>query len=806
MLSPEELDLMQETHRALERERARLSAIIGGMNVGTWEWNVQTQETVFNERWAEVLGYTLAELAPISLETRTRLTHPDDLAASAALLQRHFAGELEYYACEARMKHRDGHWVWVLDRGQVATWTAEGKPLLMFGTHQDITAQKTTETQLYRRLAFEELLMSTSSDLLRADSGNLDAMFDEVLRRIGSFAHVDRAQLFRYAPSMDTVDNTHEWCAPGVAPRKQVLQAQPTPRVPAWKKFVGSAAAMSIADVQQLPAAWSSERAALEALGIRSVLMLPVVVGDQALGFLRFDSVHEPRAWSAEDQALLRFLADHLGMTLVRVEQHRDLRLATENANRLAHEKDQANRAKTQFLANMSHEIRTPMHAILGFAQMLGLDASLVPRQAEHVQTILRSGRHLMGLLNDILEMSRIESGEAVLRPARFSLRALLDDLETMFRPSAEARGLSLVVDRGSHHLGQVLGDEGKLRQVLVNLLGNAIKFTERGYVTVRVRTEPAAAADVVGQAALRFVAEVCDSGVGIGPEDLGRLFTPFQQGQRGAALGGTGLGLAISRNFVELMGGTLTVTSEPGEGSCFRFAVSLEDVDRGASARAPGRRGALGLAPGTDTVRVLVVDDVTDNRALLGALLKEARFEVLEASSGAQALELAERWSPHAVLMDLRMPGMDGFEAIRRLKATEAGRATPIIAVSASITADDEANALALGVHAYVRKPFLPEAILSELERALGLRYTHSATPIPAREPGPELAAALRALPPSLVEAMRAAIAEGDMAGLAQQLGQVGQVEPRAARPLAALAEQYEYETLDRWLRRGET
>jgi signal transduction histidine kinase/DNA-binding NarL/FixJ family response regulator len=467
-----------------------------------------------------------------------------------------------------------------------------------------------------------------------------------------------------------------------------------------------------------------------------------------------------------------------------------------------------ANQAKSIFIANMSHEIRTPMNAILGFAQVLERDPTLTPQQAEHVRIITRSGGNLLHLINDVLDMSKIEAGRIILNEFPFCLHDLLDDLAQMFRSRADAKGLQLLVERDESVPRYVTADEGKLRQILINLMGNAVKFTETGGIAVRVRAEAVAGKTVGDGDALRLVTEVEDSGPGIAAEDIGVIFDAFQQAASGVKAGGTGLGLAISNRFVEMMGGELTVTSQVGKGSCFRFDLLLKPAAAIAKMEKRASRRIVGLEPGTGPFRILAVDDAPNNRALLCALLRPVGFEVAEASNGVEALEVFERWSPQAVLMDMRMPVMDGYEATRRLKATVAGSATPVIAITASAFEDARANVTAAGVDDYLRKPFRPEELFEALGKCLDLRYLFADETVNA--PGhskvaPLTEASRAALPKDMIVAMQQAVAEGNMARLTELIAQVEKVDSNAAHALQALADQYDYEKLNQWLRNDE-
>lgn len=471
-------------------------------------------------------------------------------------------------------------------------------------------------------------------------------------------------------------------------------------------------------------------------------------------------------------------------------------------------EAEQANRAKSIFLSSMSHEIRTPLNSVLGFTQILERDASLTPRQSDMIHTIARSGRHLLNLINDILDMAKIESGRLELKPADFCLHDLLDDLEMMFRSRAQAKQLQLLVEQHDSVPRYVNADEAKLRQVLINLTGNAVKFTKTGGVALRIRADAEPGRSDGDAKAVRLVVEVEDSGPGIAEDELHRIFEPFRQTAANQEAGGTGLGLAVSRRIVELMGGSLTATSEVGKGSCFRLDVPVTPAEGAAQEKVQEARQVVGLEPGTGPFRILIADDRKDNRSLLAALLEPVGFDIREAVNGQEALDAFEAWSPHAVLMDMRMPVLDGYEATRRIKATKKGRTTPVIAVTASAFDDAEKEVFAAGVDGYVRKPFRSEEIFAVLEECLGLRYVYAEGTGQAPENTgvqPLARADLAALPEALRQAMREAVDEGDMAGLQALIDQVEETDAEAARKLRNRADQYDYETLTQVLTKQE-
>ncbi|WP_295403898.1 PAS domain S-box protein [uncultured Thiocystis sp.] len=400
-----------------------------------------------------------------------------------------------------------------------------------------------------------------------------------------------------------------------------------------------------------------------------------------------------------------------------------------------------ANRAKSAFLANMSHEIRTPLNAILGFAQVLMRAPELSAEHGNQLATILRSGQHLLALLNDILDMAKIEAGRLTCERAPFDPAALIRETEAIFRPRAHDQGLTLSV--ATHQLPRrVAGDALKLRQVLINLVSNAIKFTRSGTVILSAE----------GRGGDRIHFSVADTGIGIAPDELERIFDPFTQAESGRVTpGGTGLGLALSRQFVRLMGGALSVTSVPGQGSRFTFALTLPPVDVAEPAPLAPRGRILGLEPDQPLQRVLVADDLEDNRAPLCALLNALNprppvLEIREAANGREAVEIWETWQPQVIFMDMRMPVMSGEEATRAIKArmrerSEAVRSI-VVALTASAFDEQRDHFLAIGCDAFARKPFEADELLDLLERHAGLRLTRDTAPPPTPSLSPAVAA----------------------------------------------------------------
>jgi PAS domain S-box-containing protein len=400
---------------------------------------------------------------------------------------------------------------------------------------------------------------------------------------------------------------------------------------------------------------------------------------------------------------------------------------------------ESANSTKSKFLATMSHELRTPLNIILGFTQLLLRDSyPMATHQQEHLDTITRSGEHLLELINDILEMSKIEAGRSSLHETSFDLAQQLQTLADMWQPKATAKGLELTLERQAEVPQYIKTDECKLRQVLINLLSNAIKFTAIGRIGLRVWVEPnhqngeTLAIPQDGYSRIdhpqRLCFEVEDTGSGIAPEELEILFDAFAQTESGRqSQQGTGLGLAISREFVRLMGGDLTIATQVKQGTTFRFDIPLAIVQPFHSdtlVPAIPQQRVIGLAPNQPSYRLLIVEDRDENRQLLVKLLEPLGFELRQAANGREAIDQWESFAPHLIWMDLRMPVMDGYEATRQIKSQQ--QATIILALTASAFEEERAAAIAAGCDDFIRKPFREEEIFEKMAHHLGIGYRY--------------------------------------------------------------------------------
>jgi len=397
---------------------------------------------------------------------------------------------------------------------------------------------------------------------------------------------------------------------------------------------------------------------------------------------------------------------------------------------------DAASRAKGEFLSKMSHELRTPLNAVLGFTQILNRDESLTTQQQEYLGIINRASEHLLTLINDVLEMSKIEAGRIELHEQTFDLYNLLNSLEEMFQLKASSKDLQLIFNISQDVPQYIKTDESKLRQVLINLIGNAIKFTKTGNVTLRITSDTA---NKLNSSNSLLFFEIEDTGPGISSEEIDSLFEAFVQTAAGKqSQSGTGLGLPISRQFVQLMGGEITVSSILNQGSIFKFNIQISLPKATEIPKSTVTQRAIALEPNQPNYRILVVEDQPENRLLLVNLLSQVGFEVRQAVNGQEAVTLTETWQPHLIWMDIQMPIMNGYEATKRIRSLKTLHPI-VIALTANAFAEDKAHILATGCDDFVSKPFQEAVIFEKMAHYLGVNYIYEKM-LPKKEEKPKI------------------------------------------------------------------
>jgi len=471
------------------------------------------------------------------------------------------------------------------------------------------------------------------------------------------------------------------------------------------------------------------------------------------------------------------------------VERTADLVLARNAA-------EAANQAKSVFLASMSHELRTPLNAILGFSNLMRKDTLLPDNHRQNLDIINRSGEHLLALINDVLEMAKIEAGRVQLENIPLDLGGMVRDVTDMMQMRAEEKGLQMLVDQSSQFPRYIIGDEARLRQILINLIGNAIKFTQQGGVTLRLGTRK--------NKVSHLMIEVEDSGPGISPEDQQRIFDPFIQLGTQKDSKGTGLGLSITRQFVQLMGGNISLESEQGKGSLFRIDLPLTEVIEAdiGKAREVEKGDVVGLADGQPEYRILIVEDQLENQLLLAKLMESVGFLVKVAENGEQGVQFFQSWHPHLIWMDRRMPVMDGLEATRMIRSLPGGQAVKIVAVTASAFIEQRAESLDAGMDDFVRKPYRFNEIYGCLSKQLGVRYIYEGLP-EADKPGIALTPEMLAiLPEALRSELKDALENLENKRIASVIRQIAPIDSELQKTLAYFAENFDYPAILKALR----
>ncbi|MCT7972049.1 PAS domain S-box protein [Laspinema olomoucense] len=683
-----------------------------------------------NRAVCEIIGYGEDELLNLNFQA---ITHPKDLDLDLNYATQLLRGEIRSYQLEKRYIHKQGHFVWVLLTGSLVR-TTEGEPLHFIAQIQDVSLQKQAEQILRSQMQREQVLSQFVQSI--RNSLDLTTISFSAAHESGRLLGADMVKILQYFPDealwrnmaeyrpFDTLPSTLDLDIPDVGnPFTETLKALKPVALSGWEPHPNDP---RVELLGSFGGHW---------------LILPLQMGAGVWGALCLARNLRESPWDSTEMELLGAIANQLAIAINQAELYQQVEKAREAA-------DRANQAKSAFLASMSHELRSPLNAILGFAQLLLSNASLSPDLKENVAIIHRSGEHLLTLINDILDLAKIEAGRTTIVETNFNLSHLLTDLQSMFKLKAHSKGLDFVVERSPEVPEYIQADEIKLRQVLINLIGNAIKFTQTGRIGVTMRgvtgEGPSSCPnpDTGEHQTLNLRCEVSDTGPGIAPDELDHLFQAFVQTRTGLeAREGTGLGLSISRKFVELMGGSIQVRSQVGEGSTFSFEIPATVAAPSESKPIAPPRRAVALEPNQLQYRILIADDRRDNRTFVIKCLKPLGFDLLESSNGQETVALWEEWEPHLIFMDLRMPVMDGYEATQQIKGSMKGQATVIVALTASYREQENAVGLSSGFDAFIRKPFRDTELFDCLTQQLGVRFVYE-------DPG-ESAAQTVALPP---------------------------------------------------------
>jgi PAS domain S-box-containing protein len=734
-----ELALIQSEHALAEAQRLA--------HLGNWSFDLLTRELTWSDETFRIHGLDPTQGEPTE-EQHLQQLHPDDREKVQCSVQRVIT-QGQPYEHEMRIFLPNGSMRYTLGRGQPVL-NETGQVVQIFGTVQDITERKQAE---------EELRESEAK--FRQLAENIQEVFF-ILSQTGDVLYI--------SPTYEQI-----W-------GRTCESLYQNPR--SWLE--------SVHPEEQSPMAVALERQIRDTAEFDETYR--IVRPDGEIRWIR------ARSFPIQHHKSFRFVGI--------AEDISDRKLAEETLQQAKLAAEAANQAKSAFLANMSHELRTPLNAILGFAQLMNRSYSLSPEHKKNLDIITRSGEHLLTLINQILDVSKIEAGRTSLNQASFDLHLFLHDLEDMFQLKANKKRLQLLFNQSPDVPRYVCTDEVKLRQVVINLLSNAMKFTEEGTVSVRVRrgtvphTQEQGEFSASSSPPSRITFEVEDTGSGIAPDELEEIFEAFVQTRTGQQLQeGTGLGLAIARKFVQLMGGEISVSSQEGHGTIFKFDIQVSIAEAPDVERQSPTHRVIALDSNQPRYRILIVDDALDNRQVLIGLLAPVGFEVKEATNGLEAIAIWEAWEPHLILMDMRMPVMDGYEATKRIKSTLKGQATAIIAVTASGLDEGRSIALSTGCDDFIRKPFKEAEIFDALHQYIGVNFVYeqsAVSPIPtAAETDILIPSALATLPPDLVAGFHTALIELDVQQIQTFITEIRAHNELLANALATFANNFQYEEL---------
>lgn len=744
--------------------------------------------TFVSENVVSVMGYEAQEFLDGSVDCHS-LIHPQDReivdTAFAQILEK------ESISYEYRQRHKDGSYRWRYDEVKLVK-DAAGIPVECVGYGVDITDRKQAELALQQQLKRERLVNSIQERI--RSSLNLEEVLTMAVEEVRHFLSTDRTVIYRFNP---------DWSG-FIAVESVAADTMPILGIDIndscfREGYISFYQQGHLRAIDNIYTAGISECHInlLRKFEIKANLVVPLLQAENLWGLLIAHHCSSQRYWDSSEIESLKQISVQLAIAIQQstlFEQAKteivERKLAEAALQKAVVAADRANRAKSEFLSSMSHELRTPLNAILGFSQVMVRDSSLNNQHQQQLEIINRASEHLLSLINDILEMSKIEAGRTQLNESSFNLIKLLETLEEMFQFKAVSKKLQLnfeVADGVPHFVN---GDECKLRQILINILGNAIKFTETGSVTLQVKikveeslavetaeftdiqTKPADAgsnhcqslavetaeftglqikpADAGSEQSshgdfdwvdansirpvflqnsefLRVQFEIEDTGPGIAAEEINKLFEPFEQTKTGRKSQlGTGLGLPISRKFVQMMGGDITVSSTPDLGSKFAFDIQIRLAAPTDVEMLKPQKKVIGLAPDQPEYRILVVDDRADNRLVLVRLLSSIGLLVREAENGQEAVAVWEDWQPHLIWMDMRMPVMDGYEATKQIKAHPLGKTTVIIALTASAFEEERKSILAAGCDDFLAKPLEAKVLFAKMEHFLGIRYVY--------------------------------------------------------------------------------
>ncbi|MEC4804611.1 MAG: PAS domain S-box protein [Jaaginema sp. PMC 1079.18] len=738
----EDITNRKQADFALRHSEERWRALFEQAAVGIFVVSLEGRFEQVNQKFCNLLGYTLAELMTLEY---IEIVANDSEAAAQKRWQRLITGETMSYSVEKAYKTKKNGVSWV-NLALSLVCDPDNNPSYVIGAVTDISDRFTAEQALHQQIYRERLLTKIAQNI--HSSVDLDEILNLTVGDTRKLLKVDRALIFRLLPNHEGWVS-HEATREGFASTLGMRFADEQFPQDCYYRYCQGEPRV-IPDVEQ-------DRMAaclihyLRDLHVKSRLSVPIVVADKLWGLLIVHQCYQQRDWQSWEVDLLRQVGIQAAIAIqqtqlydrLKNELHERDRVQTqlEQAKEMA---DAANRAKSEFLANMSHELRTPLNAILGFTQLLDRtttqtwddEAAVLPQQQEYIEIIKRSGEHLLTLINDILDLSKIEAGRVNFTPEGFDLWQMLDQIEEMFSFKAAQKGLTLQIERSPNLPQFIETDRKKLRSTLVNLLSNAVKFTETGYAILRASALTTAIEGTMVE--LSFAVE--DTGIGIKSSELTAIFEAFRQSDTPTSLShslhdrtteGTGLGLAISQHFVRLLGGEIAVRSQLHQGSVFQFQIPCRRLESIETTSTPVEQHAIAIAHQNQDYRIAIVEDDSTNCQLLMGLLEPLGFTTRSAVNGVEGVELWRAWHPHLILMDIRMPILDGYGAVKQIRHIEQQNPkrlpTSIIGLTASVFQTPQVYLNDLGFQDWIVKPFSEAELLRKIANCLHLNYEYA-------------------------------------------------------------------------------
>jgi PAS domain S-box-containing protein len=656
----------KEYEKMFRENSERLEMALIGSGAGLWDYNLKTGKIWQNDLWVRTLGYCEDEInsdAAFWLE----MIHPDDKWHTELTLEKYLKGEIPLYRNEFRVRAKDGSWKWILPTGKTIEWDALGNPLRIVGIYKDITSRKEYETELERNLLQQEMLSEIAIHL--NDLDDFTIKINQVLKIMGEHTDVSRVTIFENGSEDKTTSMIFEWCNEGVASQKE--NSQGLPLIVSWKEIISKEGMIFYRDTTVMP---ENIREIIQAQGIFSFIVYPLNISGKFSGMISFIENSQHKIWSKSELELLRTISGIISNAYERKFVEINLKMAIEKA-------EEANKAKSQFLANISHELRTPMNGIIGISGMLlkYKTQNLTEKQLEGLKGIQISGNRLLDLINDLLDLSKIEAGKMIVILAPFSLDQLFYNLRIIVSNLIKAKNIQLVIRKSEHISDRIISDEKKIYQILLNLLGNAVKFTAKGKIVLRVHTLNE-----------RLYFEVIDEGIGISKEDLGSVFEEFKQVDNSATrkFQGTGLGLAICKRLVQLLKGEVEIESELNVGTLVRFYVPYKPENETPYKKAPATSHLNDIYTENVTLKkILVVEDEKLTLHVFKEFLMNENYQIITAEDGKSGYMSVLSYNPDVIILDIGLPEMSGIEVLEKLRGDERYTNTPVILCSINDT-----------------------------------------------------------------------------------------------------------------------